>query len=116
MSQDYLNNYLNNLTQQISVSVDKLKYKSSASARAKEDVGKEEGEALYNRASLHNYSYKLLATSSSYDINAYNSKEDANPNITHAIDSYNQVKTVNEEPKVLLDFMHKYNQNFDFRV
>lgn len=118
MSQAAINSYLDNITQQISVSVERLKYKSSSLGKNKPEAVEAEAEqgSGYNQQSLRNYSYQLLATASSYDLNAYNSEQQDVPNREHAISSYNQVKTVDDKSKVVLDFMHRYNQNFDFRV
>ena len=121
MSQDYLHNHIHNLTKQISVSVERLKHKSSFVEDTNKDdlVDVDSSNNKNNNGGnrLDAYNYKLLGTSSSYQMADYNSSDESGfSDVDHAINTYNQVKTVSDEPKALIDFMHKYNKIFDFRV
>lgn len=39
-----------------------------------------------------------------------------NNSTQYAANSYNYIFNINKEPTVMLDFMHKYNKSFDFRI
>lgn len=104
------NNYQYNLTEQISGYVDKIKYKTSKldNYSMKDNA---EGESPYNHRALHNYPYSLLDSASSYSLKS--GTEPAAADNLKASSAYQFVSNALEEPKILIDFMHKNNQRYD---
>lgn len=51
-------------------------------------------------------------------VNSSFSLENRNDNNStqYVANSYNYIFNINKEPAVMLDFMHKYNKSFDFRI
>lgn len=117
MSRLYINDYLSNLNQQISTSVERLKLKSGRFNPSENTSLNNQGEtSSYNYQALNGYPYHLLETSVSYQMSHYNSQQSEFQSSQYAADSYRQTSEVNKEPSVLIDFMFKNNREFDFKV
>ena len=112
MSRLYINDYINNLQQQIYSSVAKIKDQSSFEAPSK---GKEEADwGRFYEGQVKSYSYRLLPEEISWQLQS-NTEIEASGN-AYAAASYRQAGEVLQEPTVLIDFMFKNNQEFDFKV
>ena len=113
MSRLNLNNYLNNLQDQIYSSVDRIKLKQNSSDRASfiRDT-KEECGYYFHR--VENYAYQLLPENISWSLQTDN-KQSLSENL-YATTSYQQAGDVLKEPTILIDFMFKNNREFDFKV
>ncbi len=112
MSRLYVNDYLNNLQQQIYSSVVKIKDQSSFEAPSREKEN-----ADWNRPyaeQVKGYAYRLLPEEISWQIQSGNKMETGGS--AYATSSYQQAGEVLKEPTVLIDFMFKNNQEFDFKV
>jgi hypothetical protein len=66
--------------------------------------------------SLHNYAQTYLGPDAVYSLHSFNAFQTAPGIKQYAGDVYNTAVNLNEEPKVLLDFLHKNNKNFDFKI
>ena len=112
MSRLYINDYINNLQQQIYSSVVKIKDQSSFETTPK---GKEDADwSRFYEGQVKNYAYQLLPEDISWKLQS-NMDVEAGGN-AHAAASYRQAGEVLKEPTVLIDFMFKNNQEFDFKV
>ncbi len=112
MSRLYINDYINNLQQQIYSSVAKIKDQSSFEAPSK---GKEEADwERFYEGQVKSYSYRLLPEEISWQLQS-NTNVDKGSN-AYAAASYKQTGNILKEPTVLIDFMFKNNQEFDFKV
>ena len=113
MSRLNLNNYFNNLQDQIYSSVDRIKLKQSSSDRANfAETSTEEYRYYYNR--IENYAYQLLPENISWTLQTSGSPS-LSENL-YATTSYQQVRDALKEPTVLIDFMFKNNREFDLKV
>lgn len=105
------NNYIDSLHQQISHSVETIKKRSSAQSEA---FSKASEQSASNESSrLNNYSYRLLSSSTAYQLTG---QFDNHIGTTYAADSYRYASEVIKEPTVLIDFIFKNNREFDFKV
>ena len=66
--------------------------------------------------SLHNYAQTYLGPDAVYSLHSINPLQTAAGLKQYAKGVYSTAVNLNEEPKILLDFMHKNNQNFDFKI
>ena len=66
--------------------------------------------------SLHNYAQTYLGPDAVYSLHSINPLQTAAGLKKYAGQMYNVAVSLNEEPKVLLDFMHKNNQTYDFKI
>ena len=112
MNKLYLNDYLSNLHRQISVSVEKIKHNSGQNKLLNHNEDKKSYYSEYN--SLQNYAYNLLDTEVSYQL--LNNEINLNTDSLYAASSYKNSSQILKEPTVIMDFMFKNNQNFDFKV
>ena len=107
-----LDDYINNLQQQIYSSVDRIKQRSSFSAPLREDGESESGGRRNSR--VESYAYRILPGEVSWQL-----RENPAPGQSanaYAAGSYRQAGDVLREPTVLIDFMFKNNREFDFKV
>lgn len=51
-----------------------------------------------------------------YSLHSFNAFQTAPGIKQYAGEVYNTAVNLNEEPKILLDFLHKNNKNFDFKI
>lgn len=77
MSRLYVNDYLSTLNQQISGSVDRIKYKSGRFSADNVSSSRESFENTERYQSLNGYAYRLLETGMSYRLTALNSEQPA---------------------------------------
>lgn len=111
MNRLYVNDYINNLQQQISYSVAKIRQQSSSSQPAADSASDED----YRRQSkVDSYAYNLLAEDISWSLQGQMSAPNENSGYVSA--SYQYAGNVLKEPTVLIDFMFKNNREFDFKV
>ena len=75
MSRLYVNDYLSTLNQQISGSVDRIKYKSGRFSADNVSSSRESFENTERYQSLNGYAYRLLETGMSYRLTALNSEQ-----------------------------------------
>lgn len=108
MSRLYINDYVNNLQQQISSSVAKIRQKSSYNQPAESLVSSD------YRARVEVYAYQLLPGQISWTLQESTTVDVGTD--SYAAASYRQAGEVLKEPTVLLDFMFKNNREFDFKV
>ncbi len=66
--------------------------------------------------SLHNYAQTYLGPDAVYSLHSLTPLQTAAGLKKYAGQMYNVAVSLNEEPKVLLDFMHKNNQTYDFKI
>lgn len=112
MSQFYVNDYINNLQQQIYSSVAKIKDQSSFETTSK---GKEEADwSRFYEGQIRSYAYQLLPEEIIWQLQSNMAVEAGGK--THAAASYRQAEEILKKPTVLIDFMFKNNQEFDFKV
>lgn len=108
MSRLYINDYVNNLQQQISSSVAKIRRQSSF---ARSD---QQPETSNGRAQVEGYAYQLLPGQVTWTLQEEMAAETGTER--YAAASYRQAGDVLKEPTVLIDFMFKNNREFDFKV
>ena len=112
MSRLYINDYINNLQQQIYSSFARIKDQSSFETTSK---GKEEADwSRFYEGQVKGYAYQLLPEEISWQLQS-NTDVDRESN-AYAAASYKQTGNMLKEPTVLIDFMFKNNQEFDFKV
>lgn len=112
MSRLYLDDYINNLQQQIYSSVDRIKQRSSFPAASSEPEEKESGG--FYRSRVEEYAYRLLPGAVSWQLQEGAAAEQGGS--AYAAGSYRQAGEVLREPTVLIDLMFKNNREFDFKV
>lgn len=66
--------------------------------------------------SLHNYAQTYLGPDAVYSLHSLTPLQTAAGLKKYAGQMYNVAVSLNEEPKILLDFMHKNNQTYDFKI
>lgn len=66
--------------------------------------------------SLHNYAQTYLGPDAVYSLHSLSPLQTAAGLKQYAELVYTTAVNLNEEPRVLLDFMHKNNQNYDFKI
>lgn len=116
MSGVYLNDYFNNLTSQISASVDRLKTKQGQTAAPNPFAPETESETA-GAFQLSAQSYRLLDSKMSYQLALEDSKAQNNfSGSGYAAESYLKTSRVNQPSTVLVDFMFAGNREFDFKV
>lgn len=113
MSRFYLNNYLDNLHQQIYSSVDKIKRNSQKNNFSINDEKAKSNNYHYSYR-IEGQSYQLLSKELSWMM--HNQSIKYNQDNAYITTSYHQADSVLQEPKVLIDFMFKNNREFDFKV
>ena len=113
MNRLYLNNYLDNLHQQISTSVDKIKRNSQKNNFSVIDEKYDDNNYHYSYR-IEGQSYQLLSKELNWMMHSqsFNNNQDD----SYAATSYHQADNVLREPTVLIDFMFKNNREFDFKV
>ena len=116
MSRLYVNDYLSTLNQQISGSVDRIKYKSGRLSADNVSSSRESFENTERYQSLNGYAYCLLETGMSYRLTALNSEQPQTADAGYAAGSYLESSRVSRKPTVLIDFMFANNREFDFKV
>lgn len=116
MSWLYVNDYLSTLNQQISGSVDRIKYKSGRFSADNVSSSRESFENTERYQSLNGYAYRLLETGMSYRLTALNSEQPQTADAGYAACSYMESSRVSRKPTVLIDFMFANNREFDFKV
>ena len=85
MSRLYVNDYLSTLNQQISGSVDRIKYKSGRFSADNVSSSRESFENTERYQSLNGYAYRLLETGMSYRLTALNSRRPPTPVMLPAV-------------------------------
>ena len=111
MNKLYLNDYLANLHRQISVSVEKIKQNSNTNRFSNNQSNSFQSFENYG---LQNYAYNLLNSEVSYQL--LNNNINLSSDNAYAAASYKSNGQILKEPTVLIDFMFKNNQEFDFKV
>lgn len=61
---------------------------------------------------IYNQNNTKVTVNSSFSLENRND----NNSTQYVANSYNYIFNINKEPTVMLDFMHKYNKSFDFRI
>ena len=112
MKASVLNSYLSSLQQEISVSVDKIKYKK-VFEDSKDYALRGEVASYGYGGQLSERAYSLLKSDVSYHMMSYSGQQiDA----SYVSDSYDYVSRVNKPSTVLIDLMFSNNREFDFKV
>ena len=111
MSETYMGNYISSLHRQIYASVERIKRNSETPDAPITD--KVDDKDTNPRSRIEEYAYKLLAEDISWSLqNDYTTSQE----ISYMNNSYRSAKNVLKKPTVLIDFMFKNNQEFDFKV
>ena len=119
-----------NLNRQISENAERLKqrYASKYAIYEQNQNGSETGILKAQKVeknssplrgkpmSLHNYAQTYLGPDAVYSLHSLSKFQTAAGVKQYAGKVYDIASNLNEEPHVLLDFMHKNNRNFDFKI
>ncbi len=117
------------LSKQISENVERLKQRNSAKYAIYQQNNNEDVTPLPIKEtphkpqrlrgkpeSLHNYAQTYLGPDAVYSLHSLSKFQTAAGVKRYADMVYGNAANLNEEPQILLDFMHKNNRKFDFRI
>ena len=82
----------------------------------REEVASEAKRFRGKPVSLHNYAQTYLGPDAVYSLHSFDALQTAPGVKQYAGVAYNTAVNLNEEPQILLDFMHKNNKKFDFKI
>lgn len=117
------------LSQQISENAERLKQRNAHKYAIYQQNGQDEIGILRSQkntttthrlrekpASLHNYAQTYLGPDAVYSLHSLNKFQTSAGLKQYADNIYGTVANINEKPHVLIDFIHKNNRNFDFKI
>ena len=91
-------------------------YTEETTLRPQDNLEKPKAHLRGKPVSLHNYAQTYLGPDAVYSLHSLSPLQTAAGLKQYAELVYNTTVSLNEEPKVLLDFMHKNNQTYDFKI
>lgn len=117
------------LNRQISENAERLKqrnaqkyaiYQQNSQNETESIRPKEKASPIYRLRekpkSLHNYAQTYLGPDAVYSLHSLNKFQTAAGLKQYADTIYETAANLNEEPHILIDFMHKNNRKFDFKI
>ena len=99
------------LGEQIDRSVKRIKTQFS-----KEDSPKQNSNSAHNNSVETKVSLRLDSEASFFIQKEISNASADYTQAKYANQSYNTVETINDEPKILIDFLHPNNQKYDFKI
>ena len=117
------------LNRQISENAERLKQRNAQKYAVYQQNSRDETESIRPKEntnpitrlrekpqSLHNYAQTYLGPDAVYSLHSLNKFQTA-AGLKHYADTvYETAANLNEEPHILIDFMHKNNRKFDFKI
>ena len=117
------------LSHQISENAERLKQRNAKKYAIYQQNSQNETESIRTKEntspitrlrekpqSLHNYAQTYLGPDAVYSLHSLHKFQTAAGLKQYADSIYETVANLNDEPAVLIDFMHKNNRKFDFKI
>ena len=118
------------LSRQISDNAERLKQRNAQKYAIYQQNSNEETEPLRSKEdalssirrlrekpeTLHNYAQTYLGPDAVYSLHSLNKFQTAAGLKQYADSIYGTAANLNEKPQLLIDFMHKNNRSFDFKI
>ena len=117
------------LSRQISENAERLKQKNADKYAIYKQNSQEDVSPLDNKEatpkptrlrgkpeSLHNYAQTYLGPDAVYSLHSLSKFQTSAGVKKYADFVYGNVANLNQEPRVLIDFLHKNNRNFNFKI
>ena len=117
------------LNRQISENAERLKQRNAQKYAVYQQNSRDETESIRPKENttpitrlrekpqtLHNYAQTYLGPDAVYSLHSLNKFQTAAGLKQYADTIYETAANLNEEPHILIDFMHKNNRKFDFKI